>query len=72
MKTLKWTFHDVGRLTVAYIENSIKTYCFQRGYNFSIEKGKGLLTIPMWISITVPDNEAMMTKSDIYYMFSED
>ena len=72
MKTLKWTFHDVGRLAVAYIENSIKTYCFQRGYNFSIEKGKGILSIPMWISITVPDNEAMITKSDIYYMFSED
>lgn len=72
MKTLKWTFHDVGRLAVAYIENSIKTYCFQRGYNFSIEKGKGFLTIPMWIAITVPDDEVMMTKSDIYYMFSED
>lgn len=72
MKTLKWTFHDVGRLAVAYIENSIKTYCFQRGYNFSIEKGKGILSIPMWISITVPNNEVMMTKSDIYYMFSED
>ena len=72
MKTLKWTFHDVGLLAVAYIENSIKTYCFQRGYNFSIEKGKGILSIPMWISITVPNNEVMMTKSDIYYMFSED
>lgn len=72
MRTLKWTFNDVGRLAVAYIENSIKTYCFERGYDFSIEKGKGVLSIPMWISITVPDDEVMMTKSDIHYMFDND
>lgn len=29
-------------------------------------------TLPMWISITVPNNEVMIVKSDIYYMFSED
>ena len=69
MKVLKWTFNDVGRLAVAYIENSIQTYCFQRGYNFSIEKGKGFLTKPMWISITVPDDDVNEVKSDIHYMF---
>lgn len=69
MKTLKWTFTDVGILAVSYIENSIKTYCFQRGYNFSIEKGKGLLKKPMWVSITVPDDDVNEVKSDIHYMF---
>ena len=72
MKKLNWTFHDVGLLAVAYIENSIKTYCFERGYKFSIEKGSGILSKPLWVSITVPDDEVMMTKSDIHYMFSED
>ena len=71
MKTLKWTFENVGLLDVSYIENSIRTYCFKNDYEFSIEKGSGILWKPMWVSITVPDNEAMMVKSDIHYMFQE-
>jgi hypothetical protein len=72
MKELKWTFPSVGCLAVSYVENSIRTYCFEHGYEFSIEKGSGILYKPMWISITVPENDVMMVKSDIYYMFSED
>jgi hypothetical protein len=69
MKLLKWTFHDVGILAVSYIENSIKTYCFQKGYEYSIEKGSGFITKPMWVSITVPDSDVNEVKSDINYMF---
>jgi len=70
MTDMKFSFL-VGFITLSYVENSLRNYCFHNGYDISIEKGTGFLSKPMWITITVPDNDVSKVKNDVYDMFDE-
>ena len=67
-ETLKFNL-EVGRLSIGYVTNILNDYCFQHDYDITIKKGSGLLSIPMYVKITVPKEDFEFVKEDFQEMF---
>ena len=66
---LKYSF-EVGLLNYGYVENSIKRYCFKRGYNYNIDKGVGILSKPYFVKIIVPREKVENVKEEFKNIFN--
>lgn len=66
---LKYSF-EVGALNYGFVENSIKNYCFKRGYNYNIEKGAGILSKPFFVKIIVPRVKVEIVKEEFKNIFN--
>lgn len=65
---IKTTF-EVGILAVGFVENTLGKYCFDKGYELSIEKGSGIFKKPMFIEIICPKNKYKQAITEIKELF---
>lgn len=47
---------NVGRLTIGFVKNVVRDFCFSNGLSFEIIEGSGFLSKPLYIKIYTPEN----------------
>ena len=47
---------NVGRLTICFVKNVVRDFCFSNGLSFEIIEGSGFLSKPLYVKIYTPEN----------------
>lgn len=52
---IKACFPDVGCLVIGQLENHIQAICFKNDFDVTMKRGKGFLSMPLFVTIKCPD-----------------
>lgn len=66
---LKFTLH-VGRLNLNWVISTLKKYCNHYAYDCFIEKGLGILRVPLFVRIRLPYDDGKLVETELKEIFN--